>query len=128
MDMVVLAKVVHDAGLAKMEGRDRNIFVHQMPEDVLRGVLFRQPDGGDEINWYMPGYYRTSFQVVVRESDYQAGMKLAEDISAALTVRNKMLGNYCVTHILPKNKPFVFPRSSGDLLEFSVHFDAVFSE
>tara|TARA_R110002074_G_scaffold5353_2_gene26349 strand:- start:499 stop:888 length:390 start_codon:yes stop_codon:yes gene_type:complete len=129
VDMVILAQVLNDAGLAKMEGRDRSVFIYQMPEDVRRGVLLRQPDGGDPIDFYMPGYYKTGFQVVVRYDDYQLGMKLALDVSEAFTIRQPLvLSGTRLQQVLPENKPFVFPISEGGLMEYSVHFSVVYSE
>lgn len=128
MDLKNMALYLDSVTSLSATGLKKDIFIYQMPNTVSKAVLIRQAEGGDPLDWNLPGYYRTTFQVIVRHSDPEQGMALALQVSEAFTVSGITIGNMKVIHFLPKNRPFVFPVSEGDLLEFSINFDAVFSE
>lgn len=127
MDLDALAAYIADSGLGVVTGRDKTIFVYDMPEKVARGVLLKLPDDGVPIDHELPGYRKTGFQVIVRDNDYVKGMKAANDISTALNLSNTTVGTMSCRFIRPKHEPIVFPVSQGDTLEFSVNFDATYS-
>lgn len=118
----VLQKLVDD-GLG-VAGQD--LFVHRMPDTVTVGALLLSKLSGTPIDHELPGYRKTSFQVIVRHTDYVQGEQLAEQISSALTIRNAQVGSLKVKYIQPMHEPVIFPISEGDHLEISVNYDAVY--
>lgn len=129
MDLESIAQHLSAADVGvRIEGFDRNIFIHQMPSIVKRGVLIRGPQSAVMIDHELPGYFKTSFQVIVRSDDHRRGQELAEAVSNALTIRlEQMIGQMKVRQIYPKHLPLVYPTSEGDRLEWSINFFAAFS-
>lgn len=119
-----IASLLEDAGLGKV-GQD--IFVHRMGPDVAKGIMLRLPPEGIKDNHYIPGYYNTEFQAIVRASKQADGDQLASEIRKALTLYNREFveGDKMVMRIkqsLPKNLPIIYPRSDGAGIEWSVWF------
>ena len=104
----------------------QTLFVHRMPESISAGVLLLNRLSGTPINHELPGLRKTSFQVIVRDTDYTSGFTKAEQISELLSIEDQALGNMNIHWILPKHEPVVYPVSRGDLLEISVNFEAVY--
>ena len=125
MKMDSLAQKISDDGLATP---GVNLFIHKMPSKVESGILLLNKLSGTPIDFELPGYRRTGFQVIVRHTDYTAGIELMENVVSSLTIKGgeTLLGDMHVKHILPKHEPVVFPVSEGDFLEISVNFDAVY--
>lgn len=121
MNLAPLAEYLELEDIA-VAGKD--LFLYQMPSTVSVGILLLTPLSGTEIDYYLPGYRKTTFQVIVRHTDHVEGQALAELISATLTLANKQLTNMNVNYIRPKHEPVVYPVSEGDFLEFSVNYDA----
>jgi len=116
-----------DIGL-RISGSEKNLFVHHMPARVASGVLLRQSFVGTPVDHELPGFYKTSFQVIVRHGDYKKGEALALSVRGVLTIRmERQVGNMWVRHILPRHEPLVYPVSEGDRLEWSINFDAVYN-
>lgn len=125
MKLDALAQILIDEGIATA-GVD--LFIHKMPSNIKVGVLLLNKLSGTPIDFELPGYRRTGFQVIVRHTDYAQGIMLANNVSTALTFKGveSTLGDMLIKHILPKHEPVVFPVSEGDFLEISVNFDAVY--
>lgn len=127
MNLLELAEFLEAQELdLRVTGTMKNLFLTHMPAQVTRGVLLRENAPGPMVDHEIPRYYRASFQVVVRHDDYPKGRKMAEDISAALTMHEVTIGSMLFHYSRPRHLPFVFPASQGDLLEFSVNFDACY--
>jgi len=124
MDLQKIGDVIVDGGLGQ-KGRD--LFIYQMPPDVTQGILVRGNYNGSPINWEMPEYFHDEFQIVIRAKTVDAGLRLADAVSALLTISNRTIGGAMdVKFIRPRHKPVVFPRSDGSNVEFSINFDAVY--
>lgn len=108
-----------------------NLFLDRIPDNCAEGVLIRLPLAGIQINHYLPGYYKGSYlQIIVRSPYNASGMVIANAVSNLLTIYNTTYTDpntnaflMQVNHIFPKHLPIVFPRSPGNLIEFSINFD-----
>lgn len=127
MDLLPIGKYLNDANLGLyLEGREKSIYLYQMPSVVPSGVLIKGPELGTPIDHELIGFHRTDFQVIVRHSDYQKGSSLAGKVSAALNLMEARLGNMHFLYVRPRHLPIVYPVSEGGLSEFSVNFDACY--
>ncbi len=116
-----------DIGL-KTRDSEKNLFVNYMGPKIPKGVLIRESYMGTPINHYLPDYFRTSFQIIVRDSDYVEGRRKADMILESLTVKqSRTIGTMSVRQILPRHEPLVYPVSEGNRLEWSMNFDAAYS-
>ncbi|HEO0817036.1 minor capsid protein [Acinetobacter baumannii] len=104
----------------------KTVFINMLPIDVPLGVLLRNSLSGTEIDYELPGYFRTEFQVIVRAGSYPAGEALMDKVFNTLTLNDRQLGNMHFNYIRPRTEPVVFPLSDGNLLEFSAYFDVSF--
>lgn len=127
----LLGKLLSDANIA-VEGK--SLFIHRMPADCDVGVLIRLPLEGVPVDEYLPGFYKTKFQVIVRESDQKAGDSKSDDIIATLRslkkrelTENGVLA-MTVNQIYLLSLPIVFPRSEdSQSLEWSINFMGSFA-
>lgn len=125
MNLMPIAQALENAGLGMM---GQTIFINMIPIECPQGILLRSPLSGTKIDYELPGYYRTKFQLIVRAGSYAAGEALAASVFAALTIKETQLGTMYVRYMRPMTKPAVFPLSKGNLLEFAAYFDVVFNE
>lgn len=126
-ELVEIATYLAAAGHGKILGADKTIFVHHMPASVKEGVLLRLDYAGILYEHELPGYFKTSFQVIVRNPDHVGGQTLAEAITVTLNKERVVIGAMQVHYIRPESKPLVFPASEGDYLEFSTYYDACYT-
>lgn len=129
MKLEAIATKLAGEGLGLVQAQ--NLFVHHMPADTTPGVMLRFYFGGTDIDPELPGYRKTSFQMIVRDSDYARGMALANSISTALNSDTTasaftIPGITQVNYIRPRSEPFVYPLSAGSQWEFLVTFDACY--
>jgi hypothetical protein len=95
-----------------------------MPVDAKRGVLLTNDLMGISVDPELPGYHRASFQVVVRDVSYKEGHDRAQRILDLLHTQKRLaLGAWTFNWILARHLPVAFPRSEGNMREFSVNFD-----
>jgi hypothetical protein len=123
MKLEPLAQYLKDQDIA-IPGTD--LFIYEMPSSVKVGILILTSLSGTNINYELPDYRKTTFQVIVRHTDHVKGRELAELVSSGLTMSGATLEGMSVNYIRPKHEPVVYPVSEGDFLEFSVNFDANF--
>ncbi len=130
MKLEMLAQVLVDADLGEI---GQTIFVHHMPETLNQGVLLRTPLVGTPVDHYLPGYYKGRVQAIVRAITQTAGDELAIAVIKAL----QTLGGTTLTdaetdtslkinYLRPDTLPIVFPRSEGNLKEWSINFDCCY--
>lgn len=111
---------VHNLGLA-IVGDDS--YASSMPADVPRGVLFRLPLNGVPIDPELPGYRKTSIQVIVRDASREEGEERCLILMDALTMNETFLENFKITYMRPRHDPIDYPRSGSGYVEFSVNYD-----
>lgn len=111
-----------------------NLFRMFMPSETTIGIMTRMPLSGIPVDPYMPNRYKGRMQIIVRHVDPVEGSVLAAAISKVLDVRSpenypasSERGIAHITHFIPQTLPIQFPRLDGGGIEWSQHFDAVFS-
>lgn len=125
-ELVDLATYLAAQGCGKIVGTNKNIFVSHMPATVKSGILIRPDYLGTPYDHELPGYYRTSFQVIVRDPGHAEGQTLADKVCVILNKERTVIGSMQVHYIRPSERPYVYPASEGDYLEFSTYFDACY--
>lgn len=125
MNLLPLAEKLEADGLGILA---ETIFINMIPVEAPIGILLRNDLRGTEIDYELPGYFKTNFQTIVRAPDYVTGHALIEQVSAALMLSEQQVGSMYFKFLRPRTKPVVFPLSAGNLLEFSVNFSACFTE
>lgn len=122
MELEALVPLLVAAGVP-----DASIFIFDMPLSVTNGVLLLNGVGNTvPIDPELPGYFRGTFQVIVRCTRYQDGKAVTDRVLPALTIEGNEgspVAGYQVNYIRPRHKPIVYPRSDADVLECSVSTD-----
>jgi len=122
-----IAQHLEDEGVGEYTGRGRDIFVYEMPHQVVAGILLKDSPLGTMIDHEISGYFSTEFYAIVRSTEHAKGEAKANAMSAALTINvSGLAGGLAVNFIRPRMIPMVFPVSEGDLLEWLVVFDINF--
>jgi hypothetical protein len=125
MNLFPIAEKLEADGVGVMA---ETIFINMIPAEAPTGVLLRNPLQGTEIDYELPGFYKTQFKVIVRATTYPDGEALIQAVFDSLTMLDKQVGTMFVKYMRPKTKPVVFPLSKGNLLEFSADFVTCFTE
>ena len=126
MNLDIISQVIEDANLGVL---GVSLFQHHMPEGCVNGILLRTPLNGIAIDHNLPGYFKGSLQAIVRSDSHELGDGLAASVSSALTLSNRIFaspnGSFLmkVNHLYPTNLPIIYPRSPGNIFEWSINFD-----
>lgn len=122
MNIDSLAGKVEAAGLGVLGS---SLFVHVMPDDCTAGIVLVGKPTGSPVDAEIPGYRPgAGFQAVVRHASYTDGFSLIRQVVSLLTTEKTTMAGMFVNYIRPRHEPVITPRSAGNLLEFSVNFDA----
>lgn len=128
MNLDVISRILIEAGCAQALGVD--LFQHHMPETVTSGVLLKLPIAGIPVNHYIPGYFKGSFQTIVRAPQDSVGEPVAKKIWKALTIYEQTYNDpdtgefqMLIHHLFPRDLPVRYPRSIGNLIEWAITFD-----
>jgi len=123
-----LAEDLADLGQTVVAGE--SLFIDAMSAETERGVLLRIPLTGIAFDHYIPNYYpRAKIQVIVRAPTEDVGKPLADAVVKALTTH--MPRDYededddvvmRINQMLPDTLPIRYPRSEGNLIEWSINF------
>jgi hypothetical protein len=105
-----------------------SLFVDFMPAECQRGVLLRNRLSGTPIDYELPGYYKSQFQVTVRSSDYADGQTLINQALSVITLSASQVENQFFNYCRPRAQPVAFPLSSGNFVEWTVFMDVSFVE
>jgi len=123
-----IAQHLDDSSVGRSTGRDKDIFVFNMPDRVDSGILLKDAPLGTPIDQEIPGYFSTEFYAIVRATEHAKGEALADTMSTALTVNESgLVAGLAVNFIRPRIIPMVFPVSDGDFIELLVIFDINFT-
>lgn len=124
MNLMPLANRLVAAGVGRP---GESLFIEHMPGSTERAILLRNPLSGTRINYELPGYYRTEFQLIARCRTYPDGELLMRQALAALTLLvETAVEDHLFQFCRPRTEPVAFPLSQGNLLEWSVMFDVAF--
>ena len=105
-----------------------NLFSYSIPAQVSNAVLLVAESANGFVDHEIPGIFKNRYQVIVRDAVYETAKTRADELFDLLNLREVDMGEYVVTHSLPRHKPFPFRRSDGDLVEFSINFDVRYRE
>lgn len=123
MDLLPLADTLETAGLGI---KAETIFVNMIPVECPQGILLRNKLTGTPINYELPGYYKSRFQLIVRSGSYLDGKALYDQAATALTLNEVQVGAMYVKFSRPLTMPVTFPLSNGNLIEHAADFEIVF--
>lgn len=108
----------------------KTIFAHYMPAECEQGVLIKLPIGGIEHDNYMPGFYKSRIQAIVRAQSESKGEKLSDKVIQALV--HKQTKDYFdqpgskfamrINYLLQDQLPIRYPRLDGNGIEWSLNF------
>jgi hypothetical protein len=121
LDSLLQHLVNADVGV---EGVD--LFVNSAPSEVVPAIILVGKLSGDPIDYELPGYRKSGYQVVVRSRLHAEGEELIQKAVEALTMYNVELEGHHVKYSRPKHDFVYFPASDGNNTEFSVNFDTVY--
>lgn len=99
------------------------LFLHNMPAHVETGILIKENLNGTRIDYELPGYFRTSFKVIARSSDYTAASDLMIEVSKVLTLKDTTIEGTYFQFIRPLTKPLSYRVSDGNNFEVAVQFE-----
>lgn len=117
-----VAQRIEENNLGK---RGVDLFINGMPASVHEGIGLVPPRSGNDIDHELPGYRKTTFQIVVRGRNYLEGMEKINALTNLIFLnQSTILGNLEVRYIRPRHDPIAYPLSDAGLTEFSVNFDA----
>jgi hypothetical protein len=123
-----LLPLVNRIEAARLAVKEKSLFLQMFPVGVQEAVLLRTPLQGTRINHELPGFYHADFTVIVRCVDYDAGEVLMKRIMDLLTFGEKTIARQTFRYCRPQHLPVAFPLSDGNLIEYSVGFEACYSE
>lgn len=128
MNLDCISQILIDAGAATNPGLD--IFQLHMPEECIKGILLKMPISGVKINHYLPGFLRASFQVIVRAPTHDLGDPIAKIIMKCLKISNRDFPGadpkFLIKQMFPTALPIVYPRSAGNLYEWSINAECTY--
>jgi hypothetical protein len=110
-------------------------YIDAMPADESTAILVRAPLQGIPVDHNLPGYYKTSIQVIVRAQKHDRGDALAKAVTDALTTHQRKvypadparyLPTITLNHMLPETLPIKYPRSDGNGIEWSINFTVAY--
>lgn len=106
-----------------------SLFLNMMPTECELGVLLKPPLTGTRINYELPGYFKTSIQVVARAHDYATGQALIKHaVDALLITSDTLIETLTIRYLRPRHQPVAFPISEGNFLEFNVSMELCYNE
>jgi hypothetical protein len=114
--LLLAAQMIEDAGLAT-QGTD--LFIQTMPADVKHGVMLKLPLAPTEVDEGMEDFYEFDFQVIVRDTDPQAGYDRCEAISKILNLNYYHTADLSISWMRRRSLPASYPRGDMDDIESS---------
>lgn len=128
MNLDCIAQLLIDGGAATALGTD--IFQYHMPEECNQGILLKLPISGVRINHYIPGFLKANLQVIVRAPSHAIGDPIAKLVSSILKVYNQDFPgaspSFFVKQMFPTALPIVYPRSAGNIYEWSIPIECTY--
>jgi hypothetical protein len=114
---------------ARLGQPGRTLFCHKMPAELTKGLVLLGDLAGTEIDHDLPGWRMGQIQVIVRDDDHALGTQRSRQVMTALTLNDHLLpaaggaGRIQLRRLRPIHDPIVYPRSEGDVMEFSMNFE-----
>lgn len=126
MNLDCMAQYLINAKLATALGVD--IFEYHMPENISQGILLKTAMEGIPVHSYLKDYFNGRFQVILRAAQHGDADAIAASICKTLTFQEQTFldsSGTLLMHVLlcrPITLPIVYPRSTGNLYEWSCNF------
>ncbi|EPG9233763.1 phage tail terminator protein [Acinetobacter baumannii] len=119
MNLLPLAKLLQtkQVGIA-----GQTIFVNMIPISAPKGVLLRNDLPGTEIDYELPGYFKTGFVVIVRDTSFDLAEQRMQRVSEVLTLNDTTVGDFHFNYCRPKTRPNAYPMSAGNLIELAAEY------
>ena len=121
-----LMPLVNRINATRLGTKGKDLFVEMMPPEVSSAILLRSPLSGTKIDYYLPQYFNTEFQLIVRTGSYESGLDLTKRVITLLTFDELALESQSFKFCRPRTLPVAFPLSRGNLVEYNVMFDCCF--
>ena len=133
MNLDVIAKILVDAGVGQLGQTAGNnatpIFKNRMPATCTNGMVIRTPLEGIRVDNYLPGYFRTKFQIIVRSGVQAQGDAISKAVMAALKNERRMTYTdqndaflMQINYLVVDQLPIVYTRDDSGLNEWSLNF------
>jgi hypothetical protein len=105
------------------------IFKNRIPATVTRAIVLKTSIEGVFVDNYLPGFFKTRFQVIVRSGVQADGDAIAKAVmtafkSEALTTYTDDQSNFLmqINYILVDRLPVVYTRDDSAVNEWSINF------
>src|SRR5690606_41365013 len=106
--MIVTDAVVDLLQAAGLGQPGSTIFKFHAPERVKKCLLVLDPLEGFQLDEDLPGYLKGSFQVVVRDTDYQSAMTVAKQVSDALNLHRLNVNGIEIKRMRATHAPIAY--------------------
>lgn len=110
----------------KVGAPGKTLFINMIPIGAPSGVLLRNPLTGTKIDHELPGFYKTTFTVIVRSTDYEKGEVKTEEVASCLNLSETTIGDIHIKYCRPRSEPVPYPLSLGNLIEFAIEYDVCY--
>lgn len=111
----------------------QSVFREHMPADIKIGIMLKSPLTGIPVDTYLPAFYKTPLQIIVRHTDAGLGEVMAKSVMSLVSTEapcsyaaTPERGASILHRMMPSRLPIRFPRLEGNGFEWSLNFDAVF--
>ena len=122
MELIPFVNLLEQRKVGKL---GKSIFMYQMPA-VEFGILLREELTGTKIDYELEGYYHSTFQVVVRDTEYTPAKDKIMQVIRTLKMQNDFLGGSLIRYCRPRTEPVPYQMSPGNQVEFSVIMEICF--
>lgn len=99
---------------------DAPVFINFMPSESSPAILISDPLTGIETDQELRGFYKSTFDIVVRDTNYQKGEALCKAVVEAISLESKAIGEVKFYYIRGDHLPVSYPASEAGIIEFSV--------
>lgn len=94
------------------------LFVHQMPSEVISGILLTTAQGGIQFDNELKGYYKDIFRLVVHSDSLSDGVSLVDAVLSRCEIEDTQVGDICFNYVRPINYPEPYRQEGTGRFEF----------
>lgn len=111
--------ILENAGLGTV-GTD--LFAYHSPPEAGNCIIIYPSNDPPPVDAERPFYFKAKFQIIVRNSDYPAGIEVCKAIQAALTLYETDTTQMHIKQCRPLYQARIFRRGGAGDLEMSINF------
>lgn len=124
MELLNFIQLLVEAGVGTF-GQD--IFYETLPQSITRGICIRDANGGNKLDLEIPDLRKVNFRLIVRAPDVISGMKLMEDCTNVLNIRQTIVVNDIRIRFCQQlTTVSIYPIDDGDAREFACEFFTIY--